>query len=104
MEGPVLGLTVGLVRTAENLQCFVLRGGRECVVAGVGQHLARSHNAVDGVLNGLVFIPCPMLRKSLAHPGGGPTALTGVCLVNDDRERAASVCVADLLVDERELL
>jgi len=42
-------------RLAEDFEGFVLWGGGEREVAGIGQHLPRLHNPVDFVLDRLFF-------------------------------------------------
>ena len=92
------------VRRPEDLQRLVLGRRREREVAGVGQQLARLHHAVDPVLVGLLLALLARLRQRLRHGRAGAPALAGVRLVDDDREAAPTLLVADLVQDERELL
>ena len=92
------------VRGPEDLQRLVLGRGREREVAGVGQQLARLHHAVDPVLVGLLLAYLARFRQRLRHGRAGAAALAGVRLVDDDREAAPALLVADLVQDERELL
>ena len=98
--------TVALrIRIAEDLQRLVLRRGREGEIAGVGQQLARLHQAVDLVLVGLLFLRhFAGLTQGLRHGIGGLPALAGMRLVDDDREGPSPLLVADLVEDEGELL
>ena len=92
------------VRGAEDLQGLVLGRGGKREVTGVGQQLARLHQAVDLVLVGLLLVHLPGRRQRLRHRRAGTSALAGVRLVDDDREAAPALLVADLVEDERELL
>ncbi len=104
VEGPVLDLLALGVGLAEDLQRLVLGRGGEGEVAGVGQHLARFHDAVDDVLDGLLLFRCAGFAEGHAHRGRGAPALAGVGLVDDDGKAPAAVLVADLVQDEGELL
>ena len=73
-------------------------------VAGVGQQLARLHQAVDAVLEGLPLLLFPGLGKGPRHGRAGAAPLAGVGLVDDDGEAAPALLVADLVEDEGELL
>ncbi len=92
------------IRSAEDLQRLVLGRGREREVAGVGQQLARLHQAVDLVLVGFLLVHLAGHRQRLRHRRAGTSALAGVGLVDDDGEAAPALLVADLVEDERELL
>ena len=92
------------VRGPEDLQRLVLGRGREREVAGVKQQLARLHHPVDPVLVGLLLAHLTRFRQRLRHRRAGASALAGVRLVDDDREAAPALLVADLVQDERELL
>ena len=105
VEGMMPDAAVRLqVRGAEDLQRLVLGRGREREVAGVVQQLARLHHAVDPVLVGLLIAHLACFRQRLRHGRAGAAALAGVRLVDDDREAAPALLVADLVQDERELL
>ena len=87
VEGPALAGSPS-DRLAEDLQRLVLRGGGEGEVAGVGQELARFHDAVDLVLECLVvFVRCSASTAPCDRRRGAP-ALAGVRLVDDDGEAA----------------
>jgi hypothetical protein len=56
VEGPVLN-RVGLGgRVTEDLQRLILGGGGKRKIAGVGQHLARFHETVDGIFHRLLVV------------------------------------------------
>ena len=92
------------VRGAEDLQRLVLGRSGKREVTGVGQQLARLHQAVDLVLVGLLLVHLAGRRQRLRHRRAGASALAGVRLVDDDREAAPALLVADLVENERELL
>ena len=105
VEGVMTDLAVGLrVRGTEDFQRLVLGGGGEGEVAGVGEQLARLHQAVDLVLEGFFFLLCTCLGERLRHGGTGAAALAGVGLVDDDGEVPSALLVADLVEDEGEFL
>ena len=105
VEGPVLGVWVDGVLRAKDLQRLVLRRGREGEVAGVIQQPLRLHQPVDLVFGCLVLVLAAAVCAE-CHGNGRrrPSALARVRLVDDDREPASPVLVADGLQDERELL
>ena len=92
------------LRVAEDLQRLVLRRGREGVVAGVGQQLARLHQALEPFIVGLVLAHLVRLAQHGRDCRTGLAALARMRLVNDHRERAPAMLVADLLTNEAELL
>ena len=100
LDGAV-GLPFG---NAEELQRLAFRGGCEGEVAGVRQQLARLHQAVDLVLVRLLLAAGAGLGESARDRGARPAALAGVGLVNDDREPASALFVADGVQDVGELL
>ena len=105
VEGAVPDRAVGLrVRRAEDLQRLVLGRGREGEVARVGEQLARLHQPVDPVLEGLLVLHSAGLGERLRHRRAGAPALAGVRLVDDDGEAPPALLVADLVEDEGELL
>ena len=93
-----------LVALAEQLQCLVLRRRGEGEVARVPQQPTRLHDAVDPVLVGLVLLDPSRLGECTRHRRRRLAALTGVCLVDDDREATVPLAVSDLVQDEWELL
>ena len=105
VEGEVLDRAVGLRSSvAEDLQGLVLGGGREGEVAGVGKQPARLHQAVDLVLEGLLFLLFAGLGEGLRHGRAGAAALARMGLIDDDGKGAAPMVAADLAEDEGELL
>ena len=106
VEGEMPDLAVALrERVAEHLQRLVLRGGGEGEVAGVRKELAPLHDAVDAVLEGLLFVRLgPALPEHPGDRGRRAPALAGVRLVNDDCEAPVPVRRPDFVEDERELL
>ena len=105
VEGAVLDGAVGLrVRSPEDLQRLVLRRGREGEVAGVREQLAGLHQAIDLILVSLLFASLAGFGECPRDRGARLPALARVSLVDDDREPAPALLVADLVEDERELL
>ena len=92
------------IRIAENLQRLVLRRGREGVVAGVGEQLARLHQALEPLIVGLVLAHLVRLAQHGRDRRTGLAALARMRLVDDHREGAPAMLVADLLANEGELL
>ena len=92
------------IRIAEDLQRLVLGRGGKGEVAGVGEELARLHQAVDLILVGLLFRRLACLAQRLGHGCGGAAALARMGLVDDDGKAAPAMFVADLVENERELL
>ena len=84
------------VRVAEDLQRLVLGCGGECEVAGVGEQLARLHQAVDLILVGFLFTRFTGLGERLGHGRAGSAALARVSLIDDDGEAPPALFVADL--------
>ena len=89
---------------SENLQRLVLRRCGKREVAGVGQQSFGLHQPVDLVLGRLVFVPGTGRPQGHGDRGGRPAALARMGFVDDDGEPAASVFIADLVENERELL
>jgi len=104
VERAVLDLLTLRPRVTKDLQRLVLGRRGEGEVARVRQHLPREHDPVDGVFGGLVLLLTAPFRQGDVHHGRRSAALAGVRLVNQDGEAAASMRVADLVEDERELL
>ena len=100
LDGAV-GLWVG--RT-EDLQRLVFGCRGEGEIAGVWQQLARFHQAVDLILEGLLFARFARLGERLGHCRAGAAALAGMGLVDDDGEPAATLLVTDLVKDVWERL
>ena len=92
------------IRFAEDLQRLVLRRGREGVVAGVGEKLARLHQAFEPFVVRLVLACLVRLAEHSRDRRTGLAPLARVRLVDDHREGAPAMRVADLLTDEGELL
>ena len=88
----------------KDLECLVLRCGGEREVAGVGEQLARLHQAVDLILERLVLALLSGLGEHLRHRRTRAATLAGVGLVDDDGEPPPALLVADLVEDERKLL
>ena len=104
VEGAMLDRAVRLrLRLAENFQGLVLGRGGEGEVARVGEQLARLHQAVDLVLEGLLLPLRTGLGERLRHRRAGASALAGMGLVDDDGEAPPALLVADLIEDEREI-
>ena len=104
VEGPVLDLAALLEGLAEDLEGLVLGRRGEGKVAGVGQQLARLHDAVDLVLVGLVLCGSTALPQSRRHCRGCLAALAGVRFIDDDRKATTAMLAANLVENERELL
>ena len=105
VEGVVPDCAIGLWGWGtEDFQRLVLGGGGEGEVAGVGEQLARLHQAIDPVLEGFFLLFCTCLGECLRHGGTRAAALAGVGLVDDDGEAASALLVADFVEDEGEFL
>ena len=100
-------LSVGLrLRSSEQFQGLVLRGGGEGQVGGVGEQPPALDDAVNLVFEGVlvVIVGCRSFSQGLGHGAGGLPALAGVGLVDDDGEGPVPVVVSDVVQDEGELL
>ena len=104
VERPMLDHIALRPGLAEDFQRLVLWRGGEREVAGVGQHLARFHDAVDGVLGGLFLFLAALCRQRDVHLRCRAPALAGMRLVDEDGEAPSAVLVADLVQDEGKLL
>ena len=91
-------------RIAEDFQRPVLGRGGEGEVAGVGQHLAALHPAVDLVLGGFLLLLRAGLAQRRGHDGRGASALARMGFVDDDGETPVPVLVANGIHDDGELL
>ena len=102
MERPVLDDLSLWPWLAEDFQGFILRSGGKGEVAGIGQHLARFHDAVDRVLGRLLLFFAALRRQRDIHLRRRTSALAGVRLIDENGERAPTVLVANIVEDERE--
>ena len=105
MKGPWLAFSVRLAfGFSKDLQRLVLGRGGEGKVTGVRQQLARLHQAVDLILVALLLVHFTRYGEGLRNGHTGPPTLTGVRLIDDDREVVPALLVANLVQDQRELL
>ena len=81
------------IRFAEDLQRLVLRRGGEGIVAGVGEKLARLHQAVEPLVVRLVLACLVRLAEHGRDRRTGLATLARVRLVDDHREGAPAMRV-----------
>ena len=104
VEGDVSDVLPSVFRIPKNLKCFVFRRRRKREVAGILQHLPGFHKSIDLVLGRVLIVVFAGVTQRHGYRSGHLAALARMGFIDDDREPASLVFIADLVEHKGEFL